>query len=534
MSTARQGMWGTLPDVLDRACTYYAGRTAIVDADRSVTYLELRRWRNRIANALIASGVQRGERVGLLMPNCLEFIPAQHGIWAAGAVLVQMPTRAAAGGFHSNLARTDATTLIYHAKFESAVAAIRDDLPKLQNLIRVGLPDATQVDALDFAELVDAQSSTRPQVTIDEHDDAYVVFTSGSTGEPKGVVNSHYTWSYYSISAGLEIGDIEFGEVFAHGAPLTHFSQIFVMPTFVRGGTNVMLPGLEVDQLLASIDRHRITATAVVPTIIYLLLDHPRRAEADLSSLRTIVYAGAPIAPERLRQALDVFGPIFIQTYAGTEQGYISSLRKNDHVQQAGEPADDWVARLSSAGRPMFEVQVSVCDDDGGELPVGEVGEICSHQLGQMLTYLDPERNPETLRDGWVRTGDIGHLDENGFLYIVDRKKDMVVSGGFNVFPRQVEDALATHPAVAQSAVIGIPHDKWGEAVLALVVASEGEITGPALAAELITHVKGALGSVCAPKSVLFTDELPLNPAGKVDKQAIRKPHWQGRARQIG
>ncbi|WP_183504710.1 MULTISPECIES: AMP-binding protein [unclassified Mycolicibacterium] len=523
-------MWGVLPDVLDRACTYYAEQTAIVDADRTITYRRLQQWRNQIAHALRDCGVQKGERVGLLMPNCLEFIPIQHGIWAAGAVLVQMPTRAAADGFRANLASTDATTLIYHAKFESAVAAIRDDLPKLQTLIRVGVAEHTEVDALDFDSVVGRQLDSRPEVTIDEDDEAYVLFTSGSTGEPKGVVNSHFTWSYYSISAGLEIGDIAFGEVFAHGAPLTHFSQIFVMPTFVRGGTNVMLPGLEVDALMASIERHRITAIALVPTIIYLLLDNPHRGEFDLSSLRTVVYAGAPIAPERLREALGAFGPIFIQTYAGTEQGYVSCLRKNEHRIDD----DQWTARLASAGRPMFGVEISIQDDDDRPLPTGATGEICSRQLGQMLGYLDPARDSETLRGGWVHTGDIGHLDENGFLFIVDRKKDMVVSGGFNVFPRQVEDALSTHSAVAQSAVIGVPHPKWGESVLAVVVAKTGEITGPDLERELIQHVKETLGSVPAPKTVLFIDELPLNPAGKVDKKAIRKPYWRGRTRQIG
>ncbi|WP_059022433.1 AMP-binding protein [Mycobacterium sp. M26] len=523
-------MWGVLPDVLDRACTYYAEQTAIVDGDRSITYRRLGQWRNQIAQALVASGVQKGERVGLLMPNCLEFIPIQQGIWAAGAVLVQMPTRAAADGFRSNLAQTDATTLIYHAKFENAVASIRAELPKLQTVIRVGTADRTEVDALDFGDLVDSQPTARPDVLIDEHDEAYVLFTSGSTGEPKGVVNSHLTWSYYSISAGLEIGDIAFGEVFAHGAPLTHFSQIFVMPTFIRGGTNVMLPGLEAEGLMRNVERHRITATALVPTIIYLLLDHPQRQDFDLGSLRTIVYAGAPIAPDRLRQAIEVFGPIFIQTYAGTEQGYVSCLRKNEHRIDN----DVWAARLASAGRPMFQVQISIQDDDDRHVAAGSAGEICTRQLGQMLGYLDPARNAETVRGGWVHTGDVGYLDEAGFLFIVDRKKDMVVSGGFNVFPRQVEDALSSHPAVAQSAVIGVPHPKWGEAVLAVVVAKSGEITGPSLESELIDHVKRALGSVPAPKNVLFTDELPLNPAGKVDKKAIRKPYWQDRSRQIG
>lgn len=534
MKPSNTGMWGPLPGVLDRACTYYADRVAIVDGDRSVTYRELLLWRNRIANALVAAGVQKGDRVGLLMPNCLEFIPIQQAVWAAGAVLVQMPTRAAADGFRANLAQTDATTLLYHTKFEDAVAAIRDELPKLQNVIRVGAVGQEKVTADDFASNVEAASDGRPAVQIDENDEAYVLFTSGSTGEPKGVVNSHFTWSYYAISAGLEIGDIRFGEVFAHGAPLTHFSQIFVMPTFVRGGTNVMLPGLEVEALLSNIERHRVTATAVVPTIIYLLLDHPDRASVDISSLQTVIYAGAPMAPERLRQALDTFGPIFIQTYAGTEQGYVSCLRKHEHVAGPEETQQDWVARLASAGRPMFAVQVSIQDEQDNPVPAGEAGEICSRQLGQMLGYLDPQRDAETIRDGWVHTGDIGRLDADGYLYLVDRKKDMVVSGGFNVFPRQVEDVLTAHPTVAQAAVIGIPHEKWGEAVLAVVVTRAGEIAGHELEGILIKHVKDALGSVPAPKVILFSEQLPLNPAGKVDKKEIRKPYWQNRSRQVG
>ncbi|WP_273735349.1 acyl-CoA synthetase [Mycolicibacterium septicum] len=533
MTLANTGTWGILPGVLDRACTYYADRVAIVEDDRSVTYRELLLWRNRIANALIDAGVRKGDRVGLLMPNCLEFLPIQQAVWAAGAVLVQMPTRAAADGFRSNLAQTDATTLVYHAKFEDAVASIRGALPKLQTLIRVGDAGEPVCDATDFDSAVAAASEVRPDVDIDEHDEAYVLFTSGSTGEPKAVVNSHYTWSYYAISAGLEIGDIRFGEVFAHGAPLTHFTQIFAIPTFIRGGTNVMLPGLEIEALLTNIERHRVTATAVVPTIIYLLLDHPKRDDFDISSLKTVVYAGAPMAPERLRQALHQFGPIFIQTYAGTEQGYISCLRKHEHLAGDRESTDEWVARLATAGRPMFGVQVSIQDEHDNELPVGEIGEICSRQLGQMLGYLDPRRDSETLRAGWVHTGDIGRLDEDGYLYLVDRKKDMVVSGGFNVFPRQVEDVLSTHPTVAQAAVIGIPHEKWGEAVLAVVVTRAGEYTD-ALEGELIGHVKAALGSVAAPKQIVFTEALPLNPAGKVDKKIIRKPYWEHRTRQVG
>lgn len=525
-------MWGLLPDVLDRACRYYRDNTAIVDGDRRITYAELYTWRNQVAQALVSIGLQKGDRVGLLATNSLAFIPTQHGIWAAGGVLVQMPTRNAASAFRSSLSQTDATTLIYDAQFDAVVAEIRDDLPKLQNVIRIAAEGSPPAPAgvgvvIDYEEFVRSGLTTRPTVEIDPDDEAYVLFTSGSTGDPKGVVNSHFTWGHYSITAGLEIGDIAWREVFAHGAPLTHFTQIFVMPTFLRGGTNVMLPGLDIDILLTTVEREKVTATAVVPTIIYLLLDHPHRAEHDLNSLRTMMYAGAPMAPERLREALDVFGSIFIQTYAGTEPGYVSCLRKNEHRIDT----ELWTSRLASAGRPMFHVEVKIQDDDDNDLAIGEAGEVVSRQLGQMLTYVDSSRNAEALRGGWVHTGDIGTLDEDGFLYILDRKKDLVVSGGFNVFPRQVEDSLSSHSGVAQVAVIGIPHEKWGEAVHAVVVRKQGSAVEEQ---ELIDLVKQQLGSVHAPKTIDFVESLPMNPAGKVDKKSIRAPFWAGRPRQIG
>jgi acyl-CoA synthetase (AMP-forming)/AMP-acid ligase II len=542
-------MWGTLPEVFDRACLYYADKIAIRDDDRSVTYRQMQRWANQVAWGLGALGVAPGERVGLLLPNALEFIPTQHGIWKAGAVLVQMPVRASAATHRANLEQTAATTLIYHAAFDDVARELADSLPNLKTVIRLaaaGDPAARQAQAqaavhqtvhqtVDYQAHFGAQPDTAPEVTVNEQDEAYILFTSGSTGEPKGVINSHFTWAHYSITAGLEIADTRPGEVFAHGAPLTHFTQIFVMPTFLRGGTNVMLPGLDPGGLLDAVGRYRVTATALVPTVVYLLLDHPRRATADLSSLRTMIYAGSPIAPERLKEALEAFGPVFVQTYAGTEPGYVSCLRKEDH--RADSEAA--VKRLASAGRPIPYVRVSIQDDLDRPLPAGEAGEICSRQLGQMLGYVDAARTPEALRDGWVHTGDVGYLDDDGFLYIVDRKRDMVVSGGFNVFPRQVEDVLLGHPAVAQAAVIGVPHPKWGEAVHAVVVLRDGATANAAeltaeLTAELIAAVRQRLGSVCAPKTVEFAAALPVNPAGKLDKKALRAPYWSGRDRQVG
>jgi acyl-CoA synthetase (AMP-forming)/AMP-acid ligase II len=518
-------MWGTLPSVFDRACAYYPERTALVSGERRLTYTKMYEWSNRVGSGLAGLGVRTGDRVGLLMPNCLEFIPTMCGIWKAGAAVTQMPARASADDFHFYLDTVGASALVYHESFDEAIASIRDRLPDLEHVVRLAEHDPLP-GTLDYRDTFDRRPSTPPEVEVGPDGLAFVGFTSGTTGVPKGVLQTHATWSHYAVTAGMEIGDIRPGEVFAHGAPLTHFTQHFVIPTFMRGGTNVILPGLDLDVLLDAIEREGVTATAVVPTIVYLLLDHPRRDQVDLSSLRTVVYAGSPMAPDRLRRALEVFGPIFVQTYAGTEPGYLTCLRKEDHRLDS----DAWVERLASAGRPMYHVDVTIRGDDGKAVKPGELGEICAAQPGQMIGYVDESLNAEAMRDGHVRSGDIGYIDDAGYVFIVDRKKDMIVTGGFNVFPRQIEDVLAAHPAVAQCAVIGVPDPKWGEAVKAVVVTRPGATV---TADELVAVVKERKGSVWAPKSVEFVDALPTNPSGKLDKKSLRAPYWAGQRRQV-
>jgi acyl-CoA synthetase (AMP-forming)/AMP-acid ligase II len=459
------------------------------------------------------------------MPNCLEFVPTQAGIHKRGAVLVQTPSRAGVDDLAHFLRESNATTLIYHGKFDETVEKVRLAAPGVNRLVRLG--GGTANEAVDYSAAFDGQPTKPMDVNIGEDDLASIGFTSGSTGVPKGTLLTHRSRTHYFVTGGLEFGDIRSGEVFVHVTPLTHFTQAFVLPTMLRGGTNIMMPGFDVDALLETISRHKVTGMAAVPTILYQLLAHPRRDEYDLSSLRTLAYAGSPVAPEALRQALDVFGPILVQVYGGTEPGWMTYLRKEEHrIDEAG-----WLERLASAGRPMPHVDVCIQDDDDNVLPLGQTGEICARSAGQMDGYVHSERNTEAMRGGWVHSGDIGYIDFDGYIYIVDRKKDMIVTGGLNVFPRQVEDLLMEHPAVAQCAVIGVPHDKWGEAVAAFVISKPGhDVT----AEELMSLVKEHKGSVWAPKTVDFVRELPLNASGKVDKKALRAPYWVGRSRQVG
>jgi fatty-acyl-CoA synthase len=301
----------------------------------------------------------------------------------------------------------------------------------------------------------------------------------------------------------------------------------YFLPVWMRGGTNIVLGGFDPGLLLDTIERERATSTLMVPTMIYVLLDTPGIRDRDLSSLRTLSYGAAPMGRERLEQALDTFGPIFLQGYGQTEAPMqITVLRKDDHLRAAARPEI-----LTSCGRPVTISEVRIADDELRDVRDGEVGEIVVRGPHVTLGYVNkPDETAATIRDGWLCTGDLGRRDEEGYLYIVDRKKDMLISGGFNVYPKEVEQVLFSHPAVADACVIGVPDAKWGEAVKAVVVLTDGSHADPE---DLIAHVKERKGSVMAPKSVEFVDAIPLTSVGKHDKKALRERYWSGRERAV-
>jgi fatty-acyl-CoA synthase len=298
----------------------------------------------------------------------------------------------------------------------------------------------------------------------------------------------------------------------------------------LRGGSVVILNGFDPAQFLETIQQERVTSAMVVPTMIYALLDYPDRAKYDTSSLRNLLYGAAPIAPERLKEAVQVFGPVFTQIYGQTEAPMaLAVLSREEHIVE-GE--DYLVARLASCGRPTLGTRIKLVDAEGQEVPKGEPGEIVALAPHIMVEYLNrPDLTAETVRDGWLYTGDVARQDEYGYLYIVDRAKDMIVSGGFNVFPKEIEDTLHEHPAVAVAAVVGVPDEKWGEAVKAVIVLKPGK---DASEEELIQLCKQKKGSVMAPKSIDFKDGIPLTPLGKPNKKALREVYWEGKGRRVG
>jgi len=515
---------GNVCQAFERAVAMYPERVAVADGERILSYSQLAAQVHATARGLRAAGLGAGDRVALLMPNCLEFLPTLFGLWRAGAAFTQLSPRAGVADFRYILESVGAKALIYHERLDQAVAHIRPALPGTRLFIRCGSSPAP-ADTIALGKLVAGAAGGELPPVPGNRQLAMVGVTSGTTGRPKAVLIDHAAWSYYAIQAGLEIADPKPGEIFLHVAPLTHVTLVFVLPTWLRGGTNVVLDGFTPGAFADVVERRGVTATAAVPTIVYALLDAPALLKR-LGTLSTIVYAGAPMSPARLAEGVARLGRVFVQTYAGTEPGFVSRLGKEEH-DPGSEPGR---RRLSSAGRPLSFVAVCVQDEQDRELPAGAVGEVCVRSPGQMRGYLQSERDPEALRDGWVHTGDLGRLDEDGYLYIVDRKKDMIITGGVNVFPAQVEAILSAHPAVAQCAVIGIPDDRWGEAVTAVCVPRQGQKPAEH---ELIELVKANKGGAWAPKHVLFAEQLPTTATGKVDKKALRAPYWKGRERGV-
>jgi fatty-acyl-CoA synthase len=352
-----------------------------------------------------------------------------------------------------------------------------------------------------------------------------ITYTGGTTGKPKGVIG---TAQAMSTMTQVQLSEWEWPESprFLMCTPLSHAGAAFFAPTVIKGGSLYVLPRFDPAEVLRTIEEQKITATMLVPSMLYALMDHPDSHTRDLSSLETVYYGASAINPVRLQEAIDRFGPIFAQYYGQSEAPMvISYLSKGDHDK----------ARLSSCGRPSAFLRTALLDEDGKPVPQGEPGEICVS--GPLLAggyWKLPEETAETFRDGWMHTGDVAREDEDGFWFIVDRTKDMIVTGGFNVFPREVEDVVAEHPAIAQVGVIGVPDERWGEAVTAIVVLREGAELTDDVVAEIKESVKLRKGAVQAPKQVIVTDALPLTALGKPDKKALRAQYWGDRERSVG
>jgi acyl-CoA synthetase (AMP-forming)/AMP-acid ligase II len=507
----------TVGELYDRCVDYYGRQVAIIQGDRSFTYDEMGHKAHCLARALQDLGVGKGEKIAFLMANCAEYIFCEYALARIGAIRVPLAVLLSPQDHVYMMNAAECTTLIYHQSMSERVRGMIPGLETVSRFICVGESAESDSGHLLLDELIAGAPPEPVPVDIDPEDLAGIYFTGGTTGRPKGVMLSHRSWIYTYTMQMLEFG---FGwhETFLFPTPLTHAGGCLMLPVLLRRGRCVIIDHFDPELFLQTVEREKVTMTFLVPTMIYVLLDHPKLQQHDFSSLRNIIYGAAAIAPERLKQAVSTFGPVMTQLFGQTEAPMaLTALSREEHVV---EDPDREKKIYSSAGRPTIHTKLRLLDDGGGEVARGEAGEIVVRCANMMSGYLNnPEATADTIRDGWLYTGDIGVQDEEGFIYIVDRKKDMVISGGFNIYPREIEDVLFEHPAVKGAAVVGVPHEKWGEEVVAVVRLHDGAAAEPA---ELISFVKEHKGSLVAPKRVFFWDEIPLTNLGKVDKKLIR------------
>jgi fatty-acyl-CoA synthase len=499
--------------------------------DQTLTGGDLAGEMSRYAAALEELGIGTGSPVGLLALNRPEVLV----IIGAGQMLGLRRT-----ALHPLGSLEDHAYVLADAGIETLIIDPNPAFVERARLLLERVPSLTRVLTFGPAEVgtdLAALAATKPAGPLEVADlapDAVVsvTYTGGTTGKPKGVVG---TASSMAAMTQVQLAEWEWPErpKFLMCTPLSHAGAAFFVPTLMAGGSMVVLPRFEPGEVLRTIAEERITATMLVPSMLYALMDHPDAATADLSSLETVYYGASAINPVRLAEAIRRWGPIFAQYFGQSEcPMVISYLAKADHDLDRPE-------RLASCGRPSPFLRTALLDGDGKPVAAGEPGEVCvaGPVLAQGYWNL-PDETAETFRDGWLHTGDVAKADEHGFWYIVDRTKDMIVTGGFNVFPREVEDVIAEHPSVAQVGVVGVPDEKWGEAVTAVVVLRAGvdadDDAVARLTEEIQASVKERKGAVQSPKQVIVADALPLTALGKPDKKALRAQFWGDRSRAVG
>jgi fatty-acyl-CoA synthase len=475
----------------------------------------------RMQAVFAAAGLARGTRVAVLAANQVEAWCATQAALASGMVTTALHQLGSLDDHLFQLQDFSAEVLVADgSSFGPRAAELAQRHAGLKQVYT--LADAEFGSSLARAMDHIGHASMRDLSQIEEL--AVVNYTGGTTGRSKGAARTQAGLAAMVID---KLSDFDLPErpQYLAAAPMTHVAGTVVQPTLLRGGTVRLMAGFQPGRLLELVEREHINLTLLVPTMIYTLLDHPALDNTDLSSLHTLLYGASPMSPTRLIEGLERIGPVFAQLYGQTEGYPVSFLARSDHDAQRPE-------LFSSCGQPTSGSQVMLLDEDDQPVAAGGVGELCVRSRQVMEGYLNqPELTAATLKGGWLHTGDMARADERGYLYIVDRKKDMIVSGGFNVYPRDVEDVISSHHAVAMVAVIGVPDAKWGEAVTAMVQLKPGATVDPEL---LTAMVRDKKGKVQAPKHIEFVSEMPRTAVGKIDKKVLRAPFWAGQARQVG
>lgn len=513
-------------DFVDKGAALFPDVPLIVECDQQWSYREMQTLSRRIGTALVAAGVGPDTAVSTFSPNGGLMTAAEYGIFRAGAVWLPLNVR---NSFEENLLilqRMKSQFLFFHSYFEEKIASIQAEAPGIRGFVCL---DRESRYGPSLMQWLEGHGTQGPWHEKGPHDPIVRYCTSGTTGLPKGV--DHTDSSYEAMISSLQIVmPYDVRPIHIVAAPLTHAAGRLDDALRPIGGTTIVLPGPDPLAILEAIEKYRATTVFLPPTLIYMMLAHPRVMEFDYSSLRYMVYGAAPMSVEKLRQATTVFGNVMCQLYGQTESLMCNTcLTVSDHVKALSTPGQEFI--LSSAGHPGPLCMLEILDDDGNILPRGEKGEIAVRTELTMRGYFEnPEATREVTKNGWHCSGDVGVIDEQGYVHIVDRKKDMIISGGFNVYPGEVEQVIWAHAAIQDCAVIGIPDEKWGEAVTAVVELKAG---CPLDEGELIQWCKDRVGSVKAPKSVIVVAALPRSGVGKVLKKELRAQYWKDAGRAI-
>lgn len=499
----------------------YPDKKALVMDNDAITFRQLDRAANSLAQGMLSLGLKPGHKVAIMAQNCLEFPIIVFAVAKCGAVLVPVNFRYNKRELIYVINDSEPRMLFYGPEFAPLVHTAKAEFS--DSIQRIAITGAAPAEDTGMNDLMAGSSDSEPAVAVDPNSPAMIMYTSGTTGFPKGVLYSHA--AYQAVYAGLVIeGDLSSTDITMVALPLFHNGGLNALlhPTLMMGGTAViMAKGFDPDKVLSAVDRFGVTLTMWVPTMLAMLITHPAVKDFNLTTLGKIWYGSSPISPTVLEASQTIFQARFYQWYGQTETGMNSILRPEDHAR-----------RSQLTGRETFNAELRIVDQNGQDTPVGEVGEIISAQkpLG-MIAYNKMEaETKKTIRDGWIYTGDLARVEGDGYFTVVDRLKDMIISGAENIYPKEIEDVISSHPAVHEVAAIGIPDEIYGESVCAVVVTKSGCSLDETA---VVDFCAARLARYKKPKKVVFMSELPKNAAGKVTKNILREPFWADREKHI-
>lgn len=512
---------------LRRSARLYPEKLAIIEGQTRLTYAQLLERVDRLANTLLYHGLTIGDRVAIFSYNSFRFNELYYGINVAGGVTVPLNYRLSIPELEFIIKDSNCSFLFCSPEFVEQSRQLAAVCPSLKTLV-VMAQDKTPPGVFNYEELLEAASPERPKVPISENDPSGIFYTGGTTGRSKGVIitQRHLVQNSYTL---LMHRVYSHEDVYLTAGAMFHIGGTLTYSLSLLGSTIVYIPQFEAGLVLETIEKEKITHTLLVPTMINAVINHPDVHKRDLSSWKSLMYSASAISPEILRAAMKILPCELLQAYGTTEVGsFITLLPHEDHIYS---PSDPRSRRINSAGWPVYGLELRVVDDHDLDMPVEKPGEVIINCANMMQGYLNmPEETAQAMRGGWYHTGDVGYLDKDGYLYLVDRLKDMIISGGENVYSTEVENALYTHPAVLEAAVIGVPDDKWGEAVMAVVALKPGQQVS---SEELLKHCRALIAGYKVPKNVKFVEALPKNATGKMIKRILRDEFWAGKGRQV-